>query len=148
MEFVSSLASLPTPRAEPDEVEDWQVPALELGEDEVPEAYFAEMWDDAGADASTRMSETEGPEWNALDEHTVAEAMTRSVFALPPGTAVEFAAFRMRALGVHRVLVMQGDALVGIVTTKDIANAVADRKLTARTFIFPSPNSLHVAQRR
>lgn len=138
MEFTASLPSLPTSRAEPDEVEDWQIPALELGEDEVPEAYFAEMWEDAGADTSTRMSEPEGPEWNALDEHTVAEAMTRSLFALPPGTAVEFAAYRMRAIGVHRVLVMQGDILVGIVTTKDIANAVADRKLTTRTFVFPS----------
>ena len=148
MEFAASLPGVPTPRAQPDEPDDWQVPALELGEDEVPEAYFSELWDDAGADVTTRMNDVEGPEWNSLDEHTVAEAMTRSVFSLPPGTAVEFAAYRMRALGVHRVLVMQGDALVGIVTTKDIANAVADRKLTARTFIFPSPNSLHVAQRR
>ncbi len=137
MEFTASLPGVPTRRAEPDEVDDWQVPALELGEDEVPEAYFAEMWEDAGADASTRVSETEGPEWNALDEHTVAEAMTRSLFTLPPGTAVEFAAYRMRAIGVHRALVMQGDILVGIVTTKDIANAVADRKLTTRTFVVP-----------
>lgn len=138
MEVTSSLASLPTPHVDSDEVQDWQVPALELGEDEAPEAYFAEMWEDEGADASTRMREPDGPEWNVLDEHAVAEVMTRSVFALPPGTAVEFAAYRMRAIGVHRVLVMQGDILVGIVTTKDIANAVADRKLTTRTLVFPS----------
>lgn len=149
MDFAASLPGVPTPRAEPeDAAEEWQVPALELGEDEPPEAYFSELWDDVGADVSTRMAEVDGPEWNALDEHTVAEAMTRSVFALPPGTAVEFAAYRMRALGVHRVLVMQGDALVGIVTTKDIANAVADRKLTTRTFVFPSANSLHMDARR
>lgn len=148
MEFAASLPGVPARREESEEAEDWKVPALELGEDEVPEAYFAEMWDDAGADASTQMSETEGPEWNALDEHIVAEAMTRSVFALPPGTAVEFAAYRMRAIGVHRVLVMQGDILVGIVTTKDIANAVADHRLTTRTFVFPSTVPLDASARR
>lgn len=148
MELAAALPGVPNPRAQPDEVEDWQVPALELAEDEVAETYFSELWDDVGADVSTRMNEVEGPEWNALDEHTVAEAMTRSIFALPPGTVVEFAAYRMRALGVHRVLVMQGEALVGIVTTKDIANAVADHRLTTRTFVFPSTSSLHSDGRR
>ena len=42
----------------------------------------------------------------------------------------------MREAGVHRVLVMQGDQLVGIVSTKDIANAVADRRLAASRFAF------------
>ncbi|MGH7694014.1 MAG: CBS domain-containing protein [Gemmatimonadaceae bacterium] len=142
MEFMAALPGVPTVRPEADESEDWQVPAGELGDDEIPESYFSELWDNAGADVTTRMNDIEGPEWNALEEHTVGEVMTRSIFALPPGTAVEFAAYRMRAIGVHRVLVMQGDALVGIVTTKDIADAVADHRLTARTFVFPTTRPL------
>lgn len=82
------------------------------------------------------MSEVGGPEWNALDEHTVEEAMTRDLFALPPETSVELAADRMRTAGVHRVLVMQEPTLVGIVTTKDIADAVADHKLTTHRYVF------------
>lgn len=145
MEFTASLPGVPTQRAED---ESWLEPAVELAEDEVPEAYFSELWDDAGADVSERMNESNGPEWNSLEEHTVAEAMTRSVFALPPGTAVEFAAYRMRAIGVHRVLVMQGEVLVGIVTTQDIANAVADRRLTTRSFVYPTATPSAASIRR
>lgn len=68
--------------------------------------------------------------------------MTRTVFSLAPGTPVPVAADRIRTAGVHRVLVMHGNRLLGIVTTKDIANAVADNKLTAHTYVFLPKASL------
>ena len=136
MEFASSLPGIPTERPSSQEEEEWEEPIEELGEDEAPQAYFADTWEDAGADVTERMGEVSGPEWNALEEHTVTEAMTRALFSLPPNTAVELAAQRMREAGVHRVLVMQDAELLGIVTTKDISNAVADHKLTARTYVF------------
>ena len=46
-------------------------------------------------------------------------------------TPVELAADKMRTAGVHRALVIDEDALIGIVTTTDIADAVADHRLTA-----------------
>ena len=42
----------------------------------------------------------------------------------------------MREHAIHRVLVMEQDRLRGIVTTSDIAAAVADHKLTTRTYVF------------
>ena len=85
-----------------------------------------------------RMSVTEGPEWSTLDDTTVTQAMTQKVCALPPGTPVAAAADYMRKHGIHRVLVMDGSQLLGIVSTSDISQAVADHKLTSRVYVFGS----------
>jgi hypothetical protein len=37
---------------------------------------------------------------------------------------------------VHRVLVMDGESLIGSVTTRGIASAVADHEPTTRTYVF------------
>ncbi len=141
MEFAADLPGVPTARAPntDEDLEEWEEQEEEIeieDEDETSMAFFADSWEDAGADVSERMHEVNSPEWNALEEHTIAEAMTRDVFSLTPGTAVDVAADRMRTAGVHRVLVMDGEQLLGIVSTKDIANAVADHKLTTQRFIF------------
>jgi len=101
-------------------------------------AFFSDLWDDAGAEVSERMRNTQGPEWSALDDATVAEAMTRLILSLSPTTAVDYAADFMRNAGIHRVLVMDGDRLLGLVSTSDIADAVADHKLNRRVYVFGS----------
>jgi len=103
---------------------------------EPPSAFFSELWDDAGAEGATRMRVSEGPEWSALDDTSVSEAMTRNICSLAPSAAVEYAAEFMRSAGIHRVLVMDGDQLVGLVSTSDITNAVADHKLDRRVYVF------------
>ena len=116
--------------------------------------FFTEMWEDAGADTSVRMSQTAGAEWNVLDEHTVAEAMTRApLFHAGSDEPLPAAAAFMRLHDVHRLLVMDDSRVVGIVTTTDIANAVADHKLRERAFVFGreshftgSPDTLRRAQ--
>ena len=62
-----------------------------------------------------------------LDQRTVGEAMTKEIFSVPPGASVRTAATMMRDKGIHRVLVMEGKTLVGIVSALDIARAVSDR---------------------
>jgi CBS domain-containing protein len=132
-EFAASDPGVPTERPEWGE---WGEP-LDFPEGEEPSStFFTQLWDDAGADVAERIDETGGPEWNALQESTVGEAMTRHVLALAPGTAVDYAANFMRNAGIHRVLVMDGGRLLGVVTTKDISDAVADHKLTRQTFVF------------
>jgi CBS domain-containing protein len=106
---------------------------------EPPSAFFAEMWDDTGADVDERMAESGSPEWNVLEETTVGEVMSRDVRSLPSDAAVEEAAEFMRSAGIHRVLVMAGGELEGIVSTSDIAAAVADNRLSHRVYVFPSP---------
>ncbi|HEU4643105.1 MAG TPA: CBS domain-containing protein [Gemmatimonadaceae bacterium] len=108
---------------------------------DIPGTYFSELWEDAGAEVSERFDAVEGPEWNLLREHTAEEIMTRAVCALPPDTEVPAAAEYMYRSHVHRVLVMEHDTLVGIVSTMDIARAVAQRRLVARRFVFDHPSA-------
>ena len=105
-------------------------------EDEPNGAFFTELWDDAGAEVTERSASVEGPEWNELDEHDVSEVMTRKLWSLPPDESVDRAAEVMRSAAIHRVLVTSAGKLVGIVSTSDIASAVADHKLKSRTYVF------------
>lgn len=67
---------------------------------------------------------------------TVADVMTREVESLPPDATVEEAALLMGKRQIHRVVVMMGDVLLGIVSTADVAKAVAEQKIKNRTFVF------------
>jgi len=71
-----------------------------------------------------------------LEDVTVDEVMTRKVQSLPPDCSVDEAAALMGAKQIHRVLVMQGDILFGIVTTSDVARAVAEHRIRNRTYVF------------
>lgn len=71
-----------------------------------------------------------------LEDVTVDEVMTRKVHSLPPDCLVDEAAVLMGEKQIHRVLVMQGDVLLGIVSTSDVAKAVAEHKLSSRTYVF------------
>jgi CBS domain-containing protein len=136
LEFAAALPGVPVAHPEPTEF-DAELAADRLDLDALRESLVAEIWAGAGVDVADRMREAAGNEWNALEEHTVADVMTPTVVSLPPNTPVQLAADLMRTVGIHRVLVVHGDRLLGIATTKDIANAVADKKLTIRKYVFP-----------
>jgi CBS domain-containing protein len=135
-EFAASSPGVPTEQPDPADWDDWEAEGALLDESEPPAAFFAELWEDAGADVVERMAQTGGPEWNVFSEHTVGEAMNRLVSALPPDTSIETAASYMRRTGIHRVLVMNGAELLGMVTTTDISNAVADHRMSPRVYVF------------
>lgn len=101
----------------------------EWSDDEPPAVYFTELWADAGVDVLERFREPDRPEWDVLAERTVGETMSRSIFSLPPDAAVDEAARYMIENEVHRVLVLDGDELVGVVTTTDLVRAVAEHGL-------------------
>ena len=93
---------------------------------------------DEESDVAEHFTET-GARRMVLDrfaDHTVSEVMNDNVCSLPSATRVDQAADFMRRNGIHRVLVMDEGELVGIVSMKDIADAVADHKLTDRTYVF------------
>lgn len=139
MEFESVT---PVARAEEaeragEEEESGLEPAEEWSEGEdAPAAFFTDLWTDDGPTVSQRMASSEGPEWDFLEDHTVAEAMSRSVCSLPESLEVSAGAQRMLAAGVQRALVTSDDQLVGILTTTDILRAVAERRLTVRQLVF------------
>lgn len=74
-----------------------------------------------------------------LAEHTVGEVMTRRLYALRPTLDAGAAADRMRSAGVHRVLVMEGGRLLGLVSAMDLVRAVADHRIVGRRFVFDVP---------
>jgi CBS domain-containing protein len=140
--FAAALPGVPMERSGP---RDWESIADEvptLDDDEPQAAYFMDMWEDAGADTTSRFSAPEGPEWNMLEEHTVSEAMTRApVCSLPPAATVTEAAEYMQRASIHRVLVIENERIVGIVTSSDVARAAAEDKLGKRVYMFPRPVS-------
>jgi CBS domain-containing protein len=95
-------------------------------------AFFADLDDTTPSLSFRRRRGRTTP----LEDVTVDEVMTRKVQSLPPDCSVEEAAVRMGEKQIHRVLVMQGDILLGIVSTSDVAKAVAEHKISNRTYVF------------
>ena len=71
-----------------------------------------------------------------LEDVTVDEVMTRKVQSLSPECSVDEAAALMGTRQIHRVLVMHEGSLVGIVTTSDVAKAVAEHRISNRIYVF------------
>jgi CBS domain-containing protein len=144
MQFAASMPGVPTERDLADDLLEEEAKGGGDDEPRVPHSvddprgvYFTELWEDAGATVSERMAVPSGAEWNSLEEHTVSEAMTPApIHALTPDTLVTVAADYLRRTEIHRVLIMAGDDLLGVVTTSDITDAVADGKLTSHTHVF------------
>ncbi len=96
---------------------------------------IGELWDSIDAAHGDDWMHDIGANINAaslvrdrlLDQCTVRDAMTEEVFSVLPEASVRAAATMMRDNGIHRVLVMEGGALLGIVSSLDIARAVSDR---------------------
>lgn len=135
--FAGQIGGVPSQRESSEEPGEWEEEPDEFeGEDDASGTYFTEMWDDAGAGVTERMTEIEGPEWNALEDHDVSEVMTRDLWTLPSVATAAEAAEMMQVHGIHRVIVVDGQDLVGIVTSLDITRAVAAGKFSAKTYIF------------
>jgi acetoin utilization protein AcuB len=76
---------------------------------------------------------------NVLDQHTVSELMTYQVFGVAPSTSITIAAGIMRKRGIHRVLVMENEKLVGIVSALDIAQLVSRTGLPGKSGVRVDP---------
>ena len=136
LEFVASNPPVPRQKADRGEVGEWaELPGSEPS-DAAPGAYFADMWEDAEAETTQRFADSDGPEWDVFAEHTVQDVMTRAVCALPSTQSIPAAAEYMKTAGVHRLLVIDEGKLVGIITSTDIARAVADHHLQERRLVF------------
>jgi CBS domain-containing protein len=144
MSFAAALSGVPTENDTTQEWGEWS--EASIGDDveagnEPASAFFSDLWDDAGAEVTGRISSTSTPEWNVLEEHDVSELMTRTPLAtLGADATAEAAAELMRTKGIHRVLVTDGAKLVGIVSALDIATAAADGRFTSRKYVFNRTN--------
>jgi CBS domain-containing protein len=130
LSFESVTPAVPTERSDL-ELEEWEEPVGWKEGEEPPAAFFSEQWSDAGADVLERFAQSASPEWDPLAEHTVGEVMTRTVCAVAPSADAYTAADYMVRAGVHRLLVMDGEKLEGILSSLDIVRAVALHRLVA-----------------
>jgi CBS domain-containing protein len=139
MEFAAALPPVADAELEPLDVPELEDDALALPGDEAEEqsaSWFLARWRDERPDANERIVDAGESTWTALDEHTVSEVMTRGVVSLRPTVSLAAAADLMRRKRLHRVLVMEHDQLVGILSTTDIVAAVADGRLTRTRWVF------------
>ncbi len=121
-----------TPGMDHDEFEDAEEDVTVDGDRDATASWFLERWRDREQLGEERYSDTATHAWTALDEHTVSEVMTRDVVSLKPDVSLTEAADVMRNRRLHRVLVMDGDTLSGILSTTDIVAAVADGKAVGK----------------
>lgn len=94
-------------------------------EDAAAASYYMDLADDS-ADVDDRMQEPAFAERRLYDEHVVEEAMSINPIGVSPNDSVVDAAKMMQRRGIHRVLVLEGGKLEGIVSTMDVARALAD----------------------
>lgn len=67
---------------------------------------------------------------------TVAEVMTRSPTTIAPDAKMSDAAALLLRKGINRLLVVDGDSLVGIITTTDVLRLVLDECGTSKECLF------------
>ncbi|MBA3890033.1 MAG: CBS domain-containing protein [Gemmatimonadaceae bacterium] len=138
-DILTFAATAPPPReTEGDTDDEWVPPSDETTWDADDDAasFFADRWVYSESDTVDYFAESTGQPGVALDGHTVSEVMTQGILSLAPGTDGAVAAERMRTSDVHRLLVMRDGALVGILSTTDLARAIADRRVGKRTYVF------------
>jgi CBS domain-containing protein len=64
-----------------------------------------------------------------LQETPVRDLMTSPALTIAPSASVREAAKQMLAAGVHRLIVTDGEHIVGVISTADIVSAVAAGRL-------------------
>jgi CBS domain-containing protein len=139
IEFLTTTPAVPDIADSDEEGEPRALADREDAAAEAGAAYFIDFWSDAGADVAERFHDTGAAAWDLLAEHTVGEAMSRSLVAFGPGADARAAADAMQRTHAHRVLVIDGDRLAGIVSALDIARAVAQRKLDTPRYVYRAP---------
>jgi CBS domain-containing protein len=142
LDFVIHLPGMPAMDREGSDAQESEVDAVSYNESE---GANVNSFDDALLEDTSRYARASEPHWNAIEESTVSEVMTAApVRSLQSHTSVTAAADYMNKHGIHRVFVVDDGDLKGIVTSTDITRAVANGKLTTRSFIFASARPFEV----
>ena len=66
---------------------------------------------------------------SSSSESTIADVMTREVLATPPGMDLQSAAALMADRGFHHLVVIQDNAVIGVMSAFDVLRAVGDGTL-------------------
>jgi CBS domain-containing protein len=138
-DILAFVASEPEPESrDEDEEEDtvadsWDEPVVDDEDGDFESALNADVWDEALTPRNPLTRK------NVLEQHSVEEVMTRDVFSLTSSASVREAASMMGKHGIHRVVVVDAGALVGIISSLDIARAVSEKGLRGKTGVKADP---------
>jgi CBS domain-containing protein len=107
----------------------------EDGPDSEDADYYWDFGVAAGVDpaASHRSSAQAKLVEKMLSELSVADLMVRDVISVSPSTGVSEVACLMEGKHIHRVLVVEGDTLCGVITTMDMTRLLADGRAVAKS---------------
>ncbi len=126
LDALANMPSAPPARMTPEFGElPFDVEAPDDYEDRPTASFYSEMYEDAGAEVTTRIDSTGSPEWDVMDEVTVTEVMSRQLHTIAPGASIGEAARTMDKLGIQRLLVIERGDLLGLISTADVSRAVA-----------------------
>ena len=142
-DIMSFIVSAPEPEAaDSGETvnEAWEEPVRDPDEEEEIERAISEDVFDEWVQGADGIIDDASPDGKALlDQHTVEEAMTQHVFSVAPDSSVRAAATLMRKHGIHRLIVMHGRKLAGIVSALDITRAVCEKGIAGQSGIRIDP---------
>lgn len=109
---------------------------VDMADDTVSDsAFFTDMLSDADTEVDVRMARMLDPDLDVLDEYTVADAMTTAMKTIRPDVEATAAARLMANARVHRLIVVERNRPVGIISTTDLTRAVAERRLPEQTIV-------------
>jgi CBS domain-containing protein len=130
LDFVASRVSLHDEASESD-ADDWEDDSDEDGEvfDGDDEDAPAEFYLSAQMDLADFQDELAGLGRDLLDQHRIEEIMTKRLISIAPDAEVHEAAALLLYASVHRLLVIEGDRLHGVISGSDIVRAVAQRRI-------------------
>ena len=122
--------------------DEWDGPDSELDETHDIDASLGreDTWEEWSNRSDVTVDGAVFRSGDAIDEHTVDEVMTDAIVSVPPGMSVRAASTIMHKHGIHRVLVMNKESLVGILSASDVVRAVSvkgtadDSGITLRVF--------------
>ena len=142
-DIMSFIVSAPVPEtADSGETvnETWEEPLRDPDEEEEIERAISEDVFDEWVQGGDGIIDDVSPDGKALlDQHTVEEAMTQHVLSVAPDSSVRAAATLMRKHGIHRLIVMHGRKLTGIVSALDITRAVCEKGIAGQSGIRLDP---------
>lgn len=125
LEFEASSPGIPPERSETLEWGDVGAAADEAEPEDLA-VFFFDRWADSESDVWSRIAETDGPEWDRLEEHTVGEVMSRKLVTVSRDASLPEAARVMLRHRVHRVLVVEGEDLAGLMSSFDFVELLAE----------------------
>src|SRR5918992_1587783 len=99
----------------------------ERNEEQAEEREDEERDEEQGGDDGDEGDEGDGDSGDG-DGQKVSDVMTSDPVSVEPGDSIEDAAEKMKENDTGALLVVDGDELKGIVTDRDISNAVAEGK--------------------